>query len=57
MIVHIHKFRIIALMAFLIMLLGISVPELELLSGILLSILLILIVDYLRKETISELLL
>jgi hypothetical protein len=55
MIVHIHKFRIIALMAFLIMLLGISIPELELLSGILLSIILILTVVYLRKETVSEL--
>jgi hypothetical protein len=55
MIVHVHKFRIIALMAFLIMLLGISIPELELISGILLSIILILTVEYLRKETVSGL--
>jgi hypothetical protein len=54
MILQEHKFIIIALMAFLIMLLGISIPELEILSGILLSILLILIVEYLRKETVSE---
>lgn len=56
MLIQEHKFIIIALMAFLIMLLGISIPELELLSGILLSIILILTVEYLRKETISELL-
>lgn len=56
MILQEHKFIIIALMAFLIMLLGISIPELGLLSGILLSILLILTVEYLRKETVSELL-
>jgi hypothetical protein len=53
--VHVHKFKIIALMAFLIMLLGISVPELEIISGILLSIILIHTMVYLRKETVSEL--
>ncbi|MDQ1254768.1 MAG: hypothetical protein QG646_4038 [Euryarchaeota archaeon] len=56
MIVHVHKFKIIALMAFLIMLLGISIPELEIISGILLSIILIHTMVYLRKETVSELL-
>ncbi len=55
MIVHVHKFKIIALMAFLIMLLGISIPELEIISGILLSIILIHTMVYLRKETVSEL--
>jgi hypothetical protein len=55
MIVHVHKFKIIALMAFLIMLLGISIPELELISGILLSIILIHTMVYLKKETVSEL--
>jgi hypothetical protein len=55
MIVHVHKFKIIALMAFLIMLLGISIPELEIISGILLSIILIHTMVYLKKETVSEL--
>lgn len=55
MILHEHKFMVIALTAFLIMLLGISVPELGILSGILLCTMLVLIVEYLRKETVSDL--
>lgn len=55
MIVQEHKLKIIALMAFLIMLLGISIPELGLISGILLSIILIHTMVFLRKETTSEL--
>ena len=53
MILKKYKFTIIALMAFLIMLLGITVPKLELLSGLLLCTLLILIEEYTIKNMLT----